>query len=123
MKIGNFSYSLAVKDLQVSKVFYEKLGFDVFHNQEQHNWMIMKNESLLIGLFQGMFENNIMTFNPGWDSNGQEVDEWTDVREIQKALKAAGVAFDVEVGEDTSGPGSCLFKDPDGNLIMLDQHR
>ena len=123
MKLGAFSYSIAVKDLQASKTFYEKLGFEVFHNQEKHNWMIMKHESLVIGLFQGMFEGNILTFNPGWDNSGQEVDDWTDVREIQKQLKAAQVSFTTEADESTSGPASCILTDPDGNQIMLDQHR
>jgi catechol 2,3-dioxygenase-like lactoylglutathione lyase family enzyme len=123
MKLGAFSYSLAVKDLQASKAFYEKLGFVVFHDQEQHNWLIMKNESVVLGLFQGMFEGNIMTFNPGWDNSAQEVEDWTDVREIQKQLKAAGVQFTTEVDESSEGPGSCMLTDPDGNQILLDQHR
>lgn len=123
MKLGAFSYSLAVKDLQASKVFYEKLGFEVFHNQEQHNWMIMKHDALVIGLFQGMIENNIMTFNPGWDNNGQSVDDWTDIRELQKALKQQGVKFTNEVDEAGTGAGSAMITDPDGNQILLDQHR
>ena len=123
MKLGAFSYSIAVQDLQASKSFYQKLGFEVFHNQEEHNWMIMKHESLVIGLFQGMFDKNILTFNPGWDNSGQEVDDWTDVREMQKQLKAAGVEFQSEVDESTTGPGNCMLTDPDGNQIMLDQHR
>lgn len=123
MKLGAFSHSLSVKDLQASKTFYETLGFEVFHDQSEHNWMIMKNDSLVIGLFQGMFEGNIMTFNPGWDNNAQEVDDWTDVRDIQKRLKAAGIELSTEADESSSGPGSCVFTDPDGNQIMLDQHR
>jgi len=124
MKLGAFSYSLSVKDLQASSAFYEKLGFAVFHDQSEHNWMIMKNESLVIGLFQGMFEGNIMTFNPGWDNSAQEVEDWTDVRDIQNALKAAGIALVSEVdAESESGPASLMLTDPDGNQIMLDQHR
>lgn len=123
MKLGAFSYSIAVKDLQASKEFYEKLGFEVFHNQEEHNWMIMKHESLVLGLFQGMFENNILTFNPGWDNNAQETEDWTDIRDMQKQLKAADVNFMTEADETTTGPASCMLTDPDGNQIMLDQHR
>ncbi len=123
MKLGAFSHSLAVQDLQASKTFYEKLGFEVFHDQVEHNWLIMKHESVVIGLFQGMFDKNIMTFNPGWDNNGQEVEGWTDVREIQKHLKAAGVEFVTQADEESEGPASFLVTDPDGNQIMLDQHR
>ena len=123
MKLGAFSHSLAVKDLQASKAFYEKLGFEVFHNQEEHNWLIMKSDSLVLGLFQGMFEGNIMTFNPGWDNSAQEVDDWTDVREIQRQLKAAGIELMTEADESTEGPASCMLTDPDGNQILLDQHR
>lgn len=122
MEIGNFSLSLAVKDIAASRAFYELLGFTAFHDQQDHGWMILKNGNCTLGLFQGMFEDNIMTFNPGWDENGQPVGEFTDVREIQRTLKAAGVAIVQEADESTSGPGSCIFADPDGNQIMLDQH-
>lgn len=122
-KLGAFSLSLAVKDLQASKSFYEKLGFSVFHDAENEQWLIMKNDSVVIGLFQGMFEENIMTFNPGWDNSAKEVEDWTDVRAIQQQLKANGIDFGLEVEESTEGPGSCMLTDPDGNRIMLDQHR
>lgn len=123
MKLGNFSNSLAVKDLHASKEFYQALGFEVFHDQSEHNWLLMKNESLIIGLFQGMFEDNIMTFNPGWDSDGQELEDWQDIRDIQAKLKQAGIHLDNEVDPASSGPASLLISDPDGNKIMLDQHR
>lgn len=123
MELGNFSLSLAVKDIAASKAFYEKLGFhQVGGNQDQY-WLVMKNQSTKIGLFQGMFEKNMLTFNPGWDENAQELAEFTDVREIQKSLKAAGVSFDSEADEGTSGPAHFVITDPDGNPIMLDQHR
>lgn len=123
MKLGAFSLSLAVKDLQASKEFYQKLGYEIFHDQSAHNWLILKNGEHVIGLFQGMFENNIMTFNPGWDHNGQEVDEWTDVRELQSQLKARGLKLESEVDAASAGPGSFIVMDPDGNPIMFDQHR
>ncbi len=123
MNLGGFSNSLAVKDLSASIDFYTKLGFSVFHDQTEHNWAILKNGDSVIGLFQGMFENNIMTFNPGWDTNGANVDPFDDVRDIQKSLKANGLELQVEADEDSSGPASCVLADPDGNLIMLDQHR
>lgn len=123
MNLGAFSLSLAVKDLAKSKEFYEKLGYEVFHDQSQHNWMIMKNGNQVIGLFQGMFEKNIMTFNPGWDNNGQETSDWTDIRELQAELKRRGVNLDSEVEASTTGPGSAMLTDPDGNQILLDQHR
>jgi predicted lactoylglutathione lyase len=123
MKLGAFSLSLAVKDLQKSKDFYEKLGYEIFHDQSEHNWMIMKNGDQVIGLFQGMFDKNIMTFNPGWDNSAQETTDWTDVRELQKELKRRGVALDSQLDESSSGPGSVMLTDPDGNQILLDQHR
>jgi lactoylglutathione lyase len=123
MDIGNFSQSLAVKDVAASKAFYQKLGFEVFHDQSEQGWVIMKSPTAVIGLFQGMFEKNIMTFNPGWDANGQNTDNFTDIRDIQKELKAQGVEILQEVDEKSSGPASFTVIDPDGNPIMIDQHR
>lgn len=123
MQLGAFSVSLAVKDIAASKAFYEKLGFQVFGGDQSQNWLIMKNGEHLIGLFQGMFEKNILTFNPGWDQDAQELESYTDVRELQKQLKAAGINFDNEADETSSGPGSFVISDPDGNPILVDQHR
>ena len=123
MKLGAFSISLSVKDLQVSKRFYETLGFDAFGGNAEQNWLIMKNGDHLIGLFQGMFENNIMTFNPGWDQNAGEIDPFMDVRKIQAELKKNGVALDTEADDSTTGPASLMLSDPDGNQILIDQHR
>jgi len=123
MKLGVFSISLSVKDIKASKEFYENLGFTVFGGNIEQNWLIMKNENSIIGLFQGMFENNIITFNPGWDENAKNVDPFDDVREIQKQLKSKGVKLDTEADESTSGPASIVMKDPDGNNILIDQHR
>jgi catechol 2,3-dioxygenase-like lactoylglutathione lyase family enzyme len=123
MKIGAFSNSLAVKDLTASKAFYEKLGFEQMGGDAKMNYVIMKNENSLIGLFQGMFEGNIMTWNPGWDENGKNIAEFKDVREIQKHLTAKGLELDAEVSTGDSGPGSIIMKDPDGNMIFIDQHR
>ncbi len=122
MHLGNFSVSLAVKDLQASKAFYEKLGFTAFGGSEAHRWLILKNGPHAIGLFQGMFEKNLLTFNPGWDSEARTLDQFTDVREIQRALRAAGVPLVVEADESTTGPASLMVVDPDGNQILLDQH-
>ena len=122
MKLGNFSVSLAVKDLAASKTFYEKLGFAIFHDQSAHNWMILKNGNATIGLFQGMFEGNILTFNPGWDENGQPVEEYMDVRDIQKQAQAAGIDPVKTNVDSLTGPGNCVFVDPDGNTILIDQH-
>lgn len=122
MELGNFSLSLAVKDLAASREFYETLGFEVMHDQSAHGWMILQSSGCTIGLFHGMFENNILTFNPGWNEKGEPIGDFTDVREIQKRLKAAGVAIIQEADENTSGPASCILTDPDGNQIMLDQH-
>ena len=122
MDLGNFSVSLAVKDLQASRAFYEKLGFKVFHDQSAHDWMIMKNRNCVIGLFQGMFEGNILTFNPGWGANGEPVEPFDDVREIQKSLKAAGAVLASEADEAGAGPASFTLIDPDGNAILIDQH-
>jgi len=122
MELGHFSVSLAVKDLEVSRDFYEKLGFEAIGGDPDQGWLIMKCPSCVIGLFQGMFDKNILTFNPGWDSAGAERASFTDVREIQKALKAKGIAFVTEADETTTGPASCTILDPDGNPILLDQH-
>ena len=121
MELGVFSVSLAVKDLQASKAFYEKLGFTVFAGNGQ-NWQILKNGTTVIGLFQGMFEKNILTFNPGWNSDAQLVDGFTDVRELQRQLKAQGVTLMTEADETTTGPASFIAVDPDGNPILVDQH-
>ena len=122
MDLGNFSVSLAVKDIAASKQFYEKLGFQAFMGDASKHWLIMKNGSHVIGLFQGMFEKNILTFNPGWDSNGQKLPAFTDVREIQRRLKAQGVKLAKEADESSTGPASLIAVDPDGNQILLDQH-
>lgn len=122
MKLGAFSISLAVKDLQVSKTFYEKMGFTVFAGEMERNYLIMKNGNSLVGLFQGMFENNILTFNPGWDENAQTLEAFDDVRSIQKNLKKNGVALTSEADETTTGPASFIVMDPDGNTILIDQH-
>ena len=123
MKTGAFSISLSVKDLAVSKAFYEKLGFTVFAGAAEMNYLIMKNGDGLIGLFQGMFEGNIITFNPGWDQEAKAVDSFDDVRDIQKSLLANGITLEKTVDEGTNGPGSLTLKDPDGNVILIDQHR
>jgi len=122
MELGAFSISLSVNDLEASKDFYEKLGFEVFAGEAEQNWLIMKNGDHLIGLFQGMFEKNILTFNPGWDQNAKTLDSFTDVRDLQKELKKKGVTFDVEADERSSGPASFVITDPDGNPILIDQH-
>ena len=122
MELGIFSVSLAVKDLEVSKSFYEKLGFQVFGGDQAQNWLIMKNGDHIIGLFQGMFEKNIMTFNPGWDKNGNTLDTYTDVRDLQRELKAKGIKIEAEADESTTGPASFMVIDPDGNPILIDQH-
>lgn len=122
MELGNFSVSLAVKDLQVSKAFYEKLGFTKFGGNEKQNWLIMQNETATIGLFQGMFDMNIMTFNPGWDRDAATLDEFEDIRDIQKRLKDQGIEFSTTADESTTGPASFTLSDPDGNMILVDQH-
>jgi catechol 2,3-dioxygenase-like lactoylglutathione lyase family enzyme len=122
MDLGSFSVSLAVKNLSVSKEFYEKLGLEVFAGDANQGWLIMKGPSCVVGLFQGMFERNILTFNPGWDSSAQPLDSFTDVREIQEKLKAAGIEFASEADEATTGPASFVILDPDGNPILVDQH-
>ena len=122
MKLGAFSVSLSVKDIEASKSFYEKLGFSVFMGDAAQNWLIMKNGDHIIGLFQGMFENNILTFNPGWDQDANSLESFTDVRDLQRELKARGVQFQTEADETTSGPSSFMLADPDGNVILVDQH-
>jgi len=123
MELGAFSVSLAVKDLAKSRAFYEALGFKHFHGESEHKFHIMKNGDTVIGLFEGMFEDNILTFNPGWDNSANELPEYTDVRQLQQTLKRSGVSFETEVDEAGSGPGSFVIRDPDGNLILVDQHR
>jgi len=123
MELGVFSLSLKVSNLEASKVFYENLGFEKFAGDEAQKYLIMKNGKTLIGLFQGMLEANALTFNPGWDENAQEVNPFTDVREIQKSLKEAEVALDREADATSKGPEYIILKDPDGNTIMIDQHR
>jgi predicted lactoylglutathione lyase len=122
MKIGAFSISLSVKDINVSKLFYENLGFTVFGGGLEKNYLIMKNGNALIGLFQGMFTNNILTFNPGWDENAQKVAAFDDVRKIQQTLIEKGVKFETEADPKSSGPASFMLLDPDGNSILFDQH-
>ena len=122
MDLGAFSVSLAVRDLQASKAFYEQLGFVIFAGDASRNWLILKNGGHVIGLFQGLFEKNILTFNPGWDSDAQAIDAFTDVRELQRRLRAVGVRFEQEADESTTGPASFLVLDPDGNPILVDQH-
>ena len=123
MELGAFSISLAVKDLAASRVFYQNLGFEDMGGMPAQNWIIMKNGDTVIGLFQGMFDSNIMTFNPGWDQSAQPVEPFTDIRDVQKQLKSAGIALEAEADETTSGPASMMLKDPDGNVILIDQHR
>jgi len=122
MQLGNFSVSLAVKDIGASRAFYEKLGFRVFGGDQSQNWLILQNETSTIGLFQGMFDKNILTFNPGWDRNGGTLPAFDDVRVIQQTLKSRGLALATEADEATSGPASIMVIDPDGNQILIDQH-
>jgi predicted lactoylglutathione lyase len=122
MQLGTFSVSLAVKDIEASKQFYQKLGFEAFAGDQSQNWLIMKNGPHAIGLFQGMFEKNILTFNPGWDSDAQPVKDFTDIRELQRRVKESGVSLLSEADEDSSGPASFMVVDPDGNTILFDQH-
>lgn len=122
MELGAFSISLTVKDINASKSFYENLGFTVFAGDIAQHYLIMKNGDSLLGLFQGMFEQNILTFNPGWDQNANALDKYDDVRHIQKSLKANGIKLESEVDESTQGPGSFIVLDPDGNPVMIDQH-
>ena len=122
MQLGAFSISLTVKDIEASRQFYEKFGFTVFGGNAAQNWLILKNGDHIIGLFQGMFEKNILTFNPGWDQNAQNVPGFTDVRELQRQLKAQGVTMMSEADESTTGPASFIAVDPDGNPVLVDQH-
>ncbi|WP_282156284.1 VOC family protein [Cytobacillus gottheilii] len=123
MKLGAFSVSLNVKDIHVSKEFYETLGFKTLGGDITQNWLIMKNEHTVIGLFQGMFEKNLLTFNPGWDDNAENLEHFTDVRELQKELKEKGIQVIKEADESTEGPAFITLEDPDGNPILIDQHR
>jgi len=122
MQLGNFSVSLAVKDIEASRVFYEKLGFTKFGGDQSQNWLILKNGDVVIGLFQGMFPTNILTFNPGWDSNAQPLGTFTDVRVLQRRLKERGIPLTSEADDNTTGPASLMMADPDGNVILIDQH-
>ena len=122
MKLGAFSISLTVKDIARSKAFYEQLGFAKFHGDEDQKWLVLKNGETLIGLFAGMFPKNLLTFNPGWDQDAQKLDDFDDVRAIQQSLLAAGVKLDSQA-EGKEGPGSIMLTDPDGNPILIDQHR
>lgn len=123
LKLGAFSVSLTVEDLKTSKEFYENLGFTVFGGSMETNYLIMKNGNSLIGLFHGMFEGNILTFNPGWDENAANIEEFDDVRMIQNHLKTKGISVETEIDEKTSGPAFFMITDPDGNKILFDQHR
>ena len=122
MKLGAFSVSLSVKDIKASKAFYEQLGFEVFAGKIERNYLIMKNEDTLIGLFQGMFEGNILTFNPGWNANAETLKDFDDIRVIEKMLKESGVKLNSETEPNTQGPASITLLDPDGNVILIDQH-
>jgi lactoylglutathione lyase len=123
MDLGAFSVSLSVKDLAASRAFYEKLGFVQFHGDASQGWVILKNGDHVIGLFQGMFEKNTLTFNPGWDAGANPVDPFTDIRDLQRQLREQGVQFVAEVDDSGSGPGYFQMEDPDGNPILVDQHR
>lgn len=123
MKLGAFSVSLAVRDIAISRAFYEKLGFAITGGDQEQNWLIMKNGSTVVGLFQGMFEKNVLTFNPGWDSDTKELEAFSDVREIQSELEASNIEFESKADPDSKGPASFMVIDPDGNPILFDQHR
>ena len=122
MQLGNFSISLAVKDINASKAFYEKLGFVAMGGDIAQNWAILKNGTTVIGLFQGMFEENILTFNPGWDENAQTLENYTDIRDLQAELKSKGLEFSREADPGSTGPASFVLIDPDGNPVLVDQH-
>ena len=122
MKLGAFSVSLSVKDIEASKQFYEKFGFTAMGGDQANGWLILKNDHIIIGLFQGMFEGNILTFNPGWDQDANTLDSFTDVREIQRQIKAAGITLTSEADEASAGPAHFACVDPDGNAILVDQH-
>jgi catechol 2,3-dioxygenase-like lactoylglutathione lyase family enzyme len=123
MQLGSFSTSLAVRDLAASRAFYEKLGFEAAGGDPSRNWLVLRNDRCTIGLFQGMFEGNILTFTPGWDDHAQPIDPFDDVREIQRTLKERGITLATEADETTTGPASIVLTDPDGNTILIDQHR
>jgi lactoylglutathione lyase len=123
MELGAFSVSLSVQDMAASKAFYADLGFVPFGGDEEQGWLILRNGAAVIGLFQGMFSGNMLTFNPGWDANAQPLAEFTDIRDIQRRLRAADVEFVQEADESTTGPASLVVTDPDGNVILIDQHR
>lgn len=123
MELGAFSISLSVKDIKKSKSFYEDLGFEVFGGDIDQKWLIMKNRDTVIGLFQGMFDKNMLTFNPGWNQNAENLDSFTDIRELQKQLKEKGVPILTEADESSEGPAELTIEDPDGNPILIDQHR
>lgn len=123
MKLGAFSISLSVKDLKTSKEFYGKLGFNTFAGSMEQNYLIMKNDNALIGLFQGMFQGNLLTFNPGWNENAKNIENFEDIRDLQKQFKNSGLTLTSEADEKTKGPASLMLSDPDGNVILLDQHR
>lgn len=122
MRLGAFSVSLSVKDIALSRAFYEKLGFTIFAGDEAQKWLILRNENTVIGLFEGMFPNNMLTFNPGWDQDAQDIDNFDDIREIQRVLSSAGVELQSQATGD-NGPASITLIDPDGNPILIDQHR
>ena len=122
MELGAFSVSLAVKDIHASKAFYEKLGFEAFGGNIEERWVILRNGTHVIGLFEGMFEKNLLTFNPGWDQDAKAVGKFTDIRDLQRRLKGKGMAFTMEADEGTKGPASFMIEDPDGNQILVDQH-
>ena len=122
MQLGAFSISLTVRDLDASRQFYEKLGFETFGGETSQNWLILKNGDVVIGLFQDMFDRNMLTFNPGWDQSANQLKSFTDVRELQRHLKAQGVTFATEADESTTGPASFVVIDPDGNPVLFDQH-
>ncbi len=122
MDLGKFSLSLTVKDIAVSKDFYERLGFETFAGDQNQGWLIMKGRNCVIGLFQGMFDKNTLTFNPGWNDEGENLESFEDIRDIQKELLAKGLKLETEVDDTTSGPASFTLRDPDGNPILFDQH-
>ena len=123
MQLGAFSVSLAVKDLEASRQFYEALGFSPFAGEASKGWLILRSGDTVIGLFRGMFDRNILTFNPGWDQNAQPLEQFTDVRELQRRLKSQGLTLTMQADESTTGPASFMVTDPDGNPILVDQHR
>jgi catechol 2,3-dioxygenase-like lactoylglutathione lyase family enzyme len=122
MELGAFSVSLSVKDLAASRRFYEALGFTPFHGDADKGWLVLRNRDIVIGIFQGLFEGNLLTFNPGWDQQAQAVESFTDIREIQRRLRDAGIAFEQEADESSTGPASFFVVDPDGNRLLFDQY-